>query len=593
MGEGARRNAAVPLGENTLRLLDTLNIGFVHLDMDFLILEVNEQVLERYGGVREDLVGHHTREFLSAEDFERLAAIDGDFLERGVRHYQYEFVLRARGGEQVPFLLNTSVNLDADGVPVSTNVLLTDIGEQKRMQSELAEANRALAHSREALQNEKRTIEAILFGIGDCVTIFDPARRVLLTNPLGKKIYGDRDAPLLETPTDAGEVLRFEIDGVERLFTGRVQQIHDSQGRVSARAEILTEVTDQIRLEERENEIRQMKRRIELVEMGTDIVGPSPSMQKVLDRLLRCAEVESSVLLLGETGVGKELAARAIHARSKRSERPLVAVNCGSIPESLLESELFGHEKGAFTGAVASRVGLFREAEGGTLFLDEVGDLDPAFQVKLLRALQEREVRPVGGSRAYPCDVRIICATNRDLRQMVGRGLFRSDLYFRIAVIPVMIPPLRERREDILPLADHFLRKHAGRGNATVKRLDADASQLFLEYPWPGNIRELANAIEYAVAMSRRSVLQPGDFPLLQSARPIAPPHAAASAEVSRTAHVAAGYSGPAHLKPWEAQERQQIAEALAKCKGNRERAALDLGMSRTTLWRKIKTYDV
>jgi PAS domain S-box-containing protein len=593
MNEGAPRHIAVPLGENSLRLLDTLNIGFLHLDMDFVILEVNEKVLEWYGGNREELVGHHSREFFTPEEFNRLTAIEAPFLEHRIWHYQYEFSLHNKGGDSVPFLLSSSVDLDADGVPVATNVLLTEIGQQKRMQRELADANEALARSREALENEKRTLEAILFGIGDCVTVFDPAGRILLSNPLGRQVYGNRQEPLLGSETEASEIFRFEIDGVERFFTGRVQAIDDSQGRVNARAEILTEVTDQIRFEERENEIQRMKRRIERLEMGAEIIGPSPAMQRVFDRVLRCAEVDSSVLLLGETGVGKELVARAIHARSKRRDRPFVPVNCGSIPESLLESELFGHEKGAFTGAVASRIGLFREAEGGTLFLDEVGDLDPAFQVKLLRALQEREVRPLGGNRAYPVDVRIVSATNRDLAGMVARGSFRSDLYFRIAVIPVVIPPLRERREDILPLADNFLNKHAGRAAAAGRRLDPDARRLLLEYPWPGNIRELANAIEYAVAMSRRAVLQPADFPLLQAAQRAVPKSPVASTETGRFPQPVLDGLPPTYLKPWEVEERETILETLTRCKGNRGRAARKLRMSRTTLWRKIRRYDL
>jgi len=582
----------VLLGENTLRLLDTLNIACLHVDDDFVILEVNDKLTEAYGGTRDELVGHHCREFLSGEEFDRLVAIDAGFLDQGARHYQYEFSLRGKTGVAVPFLLHTSVNLNTAGVPASANVLLTDIRDQKRMQQDLAAANSALAQSRDALETEKRTLKAILFGIGDCVTIFDPAGHILLSNPLSRRVYGNGRAPLVGPDAESGAIFRIEIDGTERLFTGRVQTICDSRDRVSARAEILTEVTDQVRVEERDNEIRRMRRRIERSELGAEIVSRSPVMQPVLDRLLRCADVDSAVLLLGETGVGKELAARAIHARSSRGRRPFVPVNCGSILESLLESELFGHDRGAFTGAVASRPGLFREADGGTLFLDEVGDLNPAFQVRLLRALQEREVRPVGGSRAYPVDVRIISATNADLADLVARGRFRSDLYFRIAVIPVVIPPLRERREDILPLADYFLHQHAGRGAAAAKRLDTAACRLLLEYPWPGNIRELANAIEYAVAMSRRTILQSGDFPLLQAAPPAAPSRPAVP-EPGHAAPRAADGPAAAYLKPWEVEERRTIVAALVRCKNNRERAARELGVSRTTLWRKIRTYHV
>jgi two-component system response regulator AtoC len=344
-------------------------------------------------------------------------------------------------------------------------------------------------------------------------------------------------------------------------------------------------------------ESAELRRRLSVLSGGAEgrfgMIGGSRRMQEVYALIELASRSEAPVLIVGETGVGKELVARAIHARSKRRDRPFVPVNCGSIPESLLESELFGHEKGAFTGAVASRIGLFREAEGGTLFLDEVGDLDPAFQVKLLRALQEREVRPLGGNRAYPVDVRIVSATNRDLAGMVARGSFRSDLYFRIAVIPVVIPPLRERREDILPLADNFLNKHAGRAAAAGRRLDPDARRLLLEYPWPGNIRELANAIEYAVAMSRRAVLQPADFPLLQAAQRAVPKSPVASTETGRFPQPVLDGLPPTYLKPWEVEERETILETLTRCKGNRGRAARKLRMSRTTLWRKIRRYDL
>ncbi len=585
------------LDRKILEMLDTLNIGFIHLDMDFGILEVNEKIIEWYGGTRGDLVGHNCKEFFTPEDFNRLMTTDLGYLQKGLQHYQYEFNLPMIRGENIPFLLSLSVNMDSDGVPISTNVLLTDIREQKRIQEELTRTNNALAASQEALENEKKMIETILFGIGDCVTIFDHDGNLLLSNPMGKEIRGGRITPLVDLGSTAEKISTFEIFGESRQFAGRIEAVHDNLGRVKAYAEILQDITDQIKLEERENELRQIKRGMQRGEIESEMIGVSPAMDKVFDLILRCAEVDSSILILGETGVGKELAARAIHTHSKRKESRFVAVNCGSIPVALLESELFGHEKGAFTGAVTSHIGLFREADGGTLFLDEVGDLNVALQVKLLRALQEKEIRPVGGTRTFPINVRIISATNRNLTDLIYRSLFREDLYYRIAVIPVIIPPLRERREDILYLAEHFLKKHCKKDETTRKRLDADARQLLLSHQWPGNIRELENAIEYAIAMSVDTTIKSGDFPLqmMASRTPTNGLNETPQSYPSMSLHQAQSFNQSAVmlLKSWEQEERRVIAETLEKCKGNRTEAAAMLSMSRSTLWRKIKTYHL
>ncbi|TAL39314.1 MAG: PAS domain S-box protein [Spirochaetes bacterium] len=584
------------LDNEIINLLNTLNIGFIHLDMDFGILEVNEKIIEWYGGTRRDLVGHNCREFFTPEDFNRLRTIDLEYLHKGFQHYQYEFELPTSKGGRTPFLINLSVNKDAGGAPDSTNVLLTDISEQKRMQEELTRTNIALAASQEALGNEKKMIEAILFGIGDCVTIFDHEGNLLLSNPMGKEIRGDRITPLIDLDSTIEKIINFEISGEHRQFAGRIENIHDNFGRVKAYAEILKEITDQIKLEERENELRLIKRRMQRGEIESEMIGVSPAMGKVFDLILRCAEVDSSILILGETGVGKELAARAMHTRSKRKGSKFVAVNCGSIPEALLESELFGHEKGAFTGAVTSRIGLFREADGGTLFLDEVGDLNVALQVKLLRALQEKEIRPVGGNRTFPINVRIISATNRNLTDLISRGLFREDLYYRIAVIPIVIPPLRERREDILYLADHFIKKHCKKDEKTCKRLEADARQLLLSHQWPGNIRELENAIEYAIAMSADTIIKPNDFPLQIIASRTLPESSNGTIQTALTPlHQAPSLDRfeIAHLRSWEQDDRRLIAETLENCRGNRKEAAEKLSISRSTLWRKIKTYHI
>jgi len=244
-----------------------------------------------------------------------------------------------------------------------------------------------------------------------------------------------------------------------------------------------------------------------------NIVGRSPRMQEVFKLVERVARTSSTVLIQGESGTGKELIARAIHFSSARSDERFLSINCGAMPESLLESELFGHERGAFTGAVRDKKGLFQEANRGTLFLDEIGDMSPTMQVKLLRALQDRVIRRVGGTSEEPVDVRIITATNKDIAERIVTGEFREDLFYRINVLPIQLPPLRERREDIPLLAQHFLSKFGENLEQPPKRISADAMHLLESYSWPGNVRELENLIERAVALSVAPTIGVVDFP--------------------------------------------------------------------------------
>jgi two-component system, NtrC family, response regulator GlrR len=254
----------------------------------------------------------------------------------------------------------------------------------------------------------------------------------------------------------------------------------------------------------------EIKRLKELLREGYDyenIVAKSDKMRMLLEMVTRVAKTDSTIYIHGESGTGKELIAKAIHLASARNERPFVAVNCAAIPETLLESELFGHEKGAFTGAVKSTKGLFVQAHEGTIFLDEVGDLPLATQAKLLRILQERQCYPLGSENAVDVDVRVIVATNKDLEELVSQGLFREDLFYRIHVIPILLPPLRERKEDIPLLVEHFLRKFSQKMKKSVDGLTSMAMQRLMTYEWPGNVRELENTLEFAVAMTRENII--------------------------------------------------------------------------------------
>jgi len=299
----------------------------------------------------------------------------------------------------------------------------------------------------------------------------------------------------------------------------------------------------------------------------------SEAMHRVLDLAQRVAKVESTALITGESGVGKERIARLIHEDSPRSARSFVAVNCGAVAETLLESELFGHARGAFTGADRDRAGLFEAASGGTLFLDEIGEVAPAMQVKLLRALQEREIRRVGESRPRPVDVRVVAATNRNLADEVAAGGFRKDLYYRLRVIEVRVPALRERSEDVLPLARVFLAETAGRMGRKVTGFTPRAADQLLRHEWPGNVRELQNAVEHAVALCTGSRVDVEDLP--EELRVALPP----PRPTGRT-------------RPLDEVERECILAAVESAGGNRTRAASELGIGLATLKRKLKRYE-
>ncbi|BDG03041.1 sigma-54-dependent transcriptional regulator [Anaeromyxobacter oryzae] len=304
------------------------------------------------------------------------------------------------------------------------------------------------------------------------------------------------------------------------------------------------------------------------------IIGRSPAMREVLDRVLRIAPTDATVLITGESGVGKELVARALHVTSRRGDKPFVPVNCAAITETLLESELFGHAKGAFTGATRARRGMFEEANAGTLFIDEIGETAPGFQAKLLRALQEGEIRRVGESTPVQVNVRVIAATNQDLRRAIVEKRFREDLFYRLNVVPIRIPPLRERRDDIPLLAGHFLRRFNQRTGGE-KVLTPDAAARLVEHDWPGNVRELENMIEQAAALSPGREIRASAVEI-EHRRPAA----AAPEEATQVATLAAAV---------EDAERRAITAALTRCGGDLGRVARELGVSGTTLWRKMK----
>ena len=334
----------------------------------------------------------------------------------------------------------------------------------------------------------------------------------------------------------------------------------------------LSQVTSELRRVERRLRARRQEARANERPVVPGLILESPAMHRVIDVARRVAQVDSTVLLTGESGVGKERIARFIHDESSRAGGPFIAINCGAVPENLLESELFGHVRGSFTGANQDRIGLFEAANSGTLLLDEIGEVPPPMQVKLLRALQEREIRRVGENRTRAVNARVIAATNRDLVKEIRAARFREDLYYRLRVVEIAIPPLRERREDILALARAFVADAARRTGRSVSGFTPAAAHQLLRYAWPGNVRELQNAIERAVVLTRRSRVDVEDLP---GEVGLAVPDAVAATDVRPLAEV----------------ERDYIKSVLRAVGGNRSQAAQKLGIGEATLYRKIKQF--
>ena len=377
----------------------------------------------------------------------------------------------------------------------------------------------------------------------------------------------------------AGKPYEFELrilrhDGIYRWFLGRGTPLKDEQGRITRWYNTATDIEDRKRAEE---EIRKeniaLREELGKTSMFEEVIGTSSALQSVLARAAKVAPTDSTVLIMGETGTGKELIARAIHKRSKRSERPFISLNCAAVPSSLIMSELFGHEKGAFTGALQRRLGRFELAEGGTLFLDEVGDLPLETQIALLRVLQEREFERVGGTEVLRADVRVISATNRDLQVAIADGAFRSDLYYRLNVFPIKLPPLRERKEDVPLLVNYFVDRYAKRAGKKIKHIQRKTLEALEEYSWPGNVRELQNVIERSLIIGETT-----EFSIDKSWVANEPQQSGSASTVRKV------------------NERQRIEAALAQSNGKiagASGAAAKLGIPPSTLESKIRSLRI
>ena len=433
-----------------------------------------------------------------------------------------------------------------------------------------------------SLNLEDKMLETILAGIGDAVCVFDRDFNILFRSPLHIKWFDDPKAFMCFKNIDksmpnrhvkkitpnSGEALHLEVSTFP---------IKNEEGDFFAGINIVRDISRTLKLEAKSQELERIKQdQANEMDLKT-IIGSSKAIQKVLKAVQKISKLDTVVYIQGDTGTGKELVSRAIHKLSLRADKPFLALNCGALSETLLDSELFGHIKGAFTGADSESTGLFEAADGGTLFLDEIGEMSMGTQVKLLRVLQDGEIRKLGSTTSKKVNVRVITATHRDIETLVTENKFREDLFYRIHVFAIHTPTLKERDEDILLIADKFLQEFAQQQNKIIRKISDEAMLLLKEYSWPGNVRELRNILERGTVLCETDVLQPCDLPIsiLKNGNRKISPQALNAVETT---------SDPYKTK---------IIASLEKNRWNKTLTAKDLKMSRATLWRKIKEYSL
>jgi PAS domain S-box-containing protein len=583
--------------ESRLRsVFDSNMVGIVFWNENGEITDANDAFLRTIRYTREDLEAGkiHWKEMTPPE----YAKEDAQAIEQikstgSCAPFEKEYV--RKDGTRVPVMIGGSRVTIA---PLGGVAFVLDLSARKVAESAAREADelnrQIISNIRDGLCVHDRTLRYVHFNRQMEEITGTPALEVIGKHPLEvfpilkeMGIYAGLERAL------QGEIwtspdLPYHRHGATRWTSTQASPLRDQTGAIVG---VIAVIRDTSELKGTEEALRDSEKRLaEALKLTQDRVvqleeqvqsrvsfatmsGKSPAMQEVYRRLRLAAESDVTVLLTGESGTGKELAAAAVHSLSGRRTRPFVAVNCSAIPESLLESELFGHVKGSFTGASRDKVGLFQAAEGGTLFLDEVGDMSPILQVKVLRALQEREIRRVGDDRQIKVDVRVVTATNRNLAELIENGALREDFYYRIRVFEIQLPPLRERKEDLPLLVNHFIAELNHGPGKRVRGIDPAALRQLVDYSWPGNVRELKNAIEHAFVTVRGEVLLTEDFPV----------------EVRRAApaeHLPAPRSG-------EPGDRERILDALQKSGGRKSDAARRLGISRVTLWHRMRMLGI
>jgi formate hydrogenlyase transcriptional activator len=576
--------------ERELRqLIDFLPQHVLVLDREGSLLHANQMMLDYNGHTLEEMQGpgtdeRHTRD-LHPDDLERARSERRCGLASGVP-FEVEKRVRGKDGRYRWFLFRYNPLLNEQGRVKRWFATATDIEILKQTEEKLREDERELRRITDAIPHaivvqdpsgvplyaNQTTLDYTGLSIEDVVT---PGfrERIFHSDDI-ERLRGERKAGLARGLPFEIEERALRKDGQYRWFLIRYNPLLDGTGKVIRWYATGTDIDDRKRNEDRtRNENLALREQIDRDSMFEDIVGSSEALRKVLRQVDKVAHSDSTVLILGETGTGKELIARAIHKRSNRGERAFIGVNCAAIPVSLIASELFGYEKGAFTGATQRRLGRFESANGGTIFLDEVGDLPPEIQIALLRVLQEREIERVGSSRPIPVDVRVLAATHRDLNALVAEGKFRQDLLYRLNVVPIEMPSLRDRATDIPLLVEYFIDRFGKKAGKKIRTIDRKTLKLFQAYDWPGNVRELQNVIERAVILCEGDTFCVDETWLKREPPQVASPRVALNGALLR-------------------QEKEMIEAALAESRGRISGptgAAAKLGLPTQTLDSKIK----
>ena len=505
-------------------------------------------------------------------------------------------------------LLNKLLYIRKPFEPEEVQQITLSLVERWNVEQELGKKQQEIVTHHQNLEIKNQRLETALNSAEDAIGMFDDEGHLLFANRYYQRLFDSTENQLRQMSPDelkASIKARFQPrelsqpeqeslfenvkDVVEavgegsqsepRLFYRSVTQMGDSQDDSAGNVVSYREMSRQVEIQQMKADVLPLRADLETIHSFDEIVGDTHLMHRVRALIQLAAESDISVLISGETGTGKELVARAIHANGPRKGERFVTVNCAAIPETLIESELFGHERGAFTGATTKQTGKFEQANRGTIFFDEIGELQWGLQAKLLRALEDRHIQRVGGTVNIPTDVRVLTATNQDLEAAVEAGSFRKDLYYRIAAFPIGLPLLRDRREDIPLLANYFLKKFSESAMKSINAISTNALQLLTQYDFPGNVRELENVIERAVLLETTALLQPSSLPPKISAMKFSPP--------------SLFFLDPTKIPPLKEVERQTLAHALKVMDNNITKAAQALKIHQSTLYRKLKLYQL
>ena len=505
-------------------------------------------------------------------------------------------------------LLNKLLYIRKPFAPEEVQQITLSLVEKWNVEYELAIKQQQIITNHQNLEISHQRLKTVLDSVADAIGMFDDEGHLLFANQYYQQLFDLTEDQLRQmSPHELKAIVkaRFQKPGLSqagkgglsenlknvveeigeasqsepRLFYRSITPVRNDHGDSAGNVVSYHDMSKEVEIRQMKTEVFHLRAQLETVHSFPEIVGKNQIMRKMFGLMQLAAESDITVHISGESGTGKELVARAIHANSPRKAGPFVTVNCAAIPETLIESDLFGHERGAFTSAVTKRIGKFEQAHQGTIFFDEIGEMQWEMQAKLLRVLEERRIQRVGGAANIRVDIRVLTATNQDLEAAVEAGTFRKDLYYRIATFPIEVPLLKDRREDIPLLADHFLKKYAGRAKKSIKAISAGALQLLMQYDFPGNVRELENTIQSAVLLETTELLQPNNLPrqilsMISFQSILSPPDAAG-------------------ILPLEEVERQILAHALRVMDNDVTRAAQALKIDRSTLYRKVKLYQL